>query len=72
MRITRSTEDPEQPRACAYKRGVAGPNEMQQYGGRIQKRRKTRDVTWSLHGLSSATKRVYGELRRAVNVLTHV
>ena len=27
------------------KRGVAGPNEMQQYGGRIQKWRKTGEVS---------------------------
>ena len=44
MGITRSSEAPEQPRACAYRRGVArpnqGPNEMQQYGGRFKTREK--------------------------------
>ena len=36
MCITRSLEDPEQPCVCVYKRGVARPNEMQQYGGRFK------------------------------------
>ena len=35
----------EQLCACGYKRGVAGPNKMQQYGGRIQKGRKTGEVS---------------------------
>ena len=29
---------------------MAGPNEMQQYGGRIQKGRKTGEISWPLHG----------------------
>ena len=41
MSIMCSSEDPEQPRTCVYKRGVAGPNEMQQYGGRFKNGEKT-------------------------------
>ena len=41
MRITRSSEDPEQSSACAYKRGVAGPNEMQQMAADSKTEKKT-------------------------------
>ena len=64
MSITRSSEDPKQPRACAYKRGMAWPNSMQQYGGRLKNGEKTRASPDCYTG--SAKKHVYGQLRGAI------
>ena len=61
LRVLRGSS--EQLCACGYKRGVAGPNEMQQYGGRIQKGRKTGEAVYAKNTCTDNYGALYCKVR---------